>query len=111
MFSNLSNHARRHAAIKKYKCLHCDVQLNELSKVCRVVHELTTRWYNAAFRPFQMRTHLSGWHSDEVSDPIDNTTPETQQVWDYLVKKCFPNCFSSFCQQVGSPSYLDADEI
>lgn len=81
-FSNLSNHARRHAAIKKYKCLHCDVQLNELSK---------------------MRTHLSGWHSDEVSDPIDNTTPETQQVWDYLVKKCFPNCFSSFCQQPAPP--------
>ncbi|VDL80909.1 unnamed protein product [Nippostrongylus brasiliensis] len=76
-FSNLSNHARRHASIKKYKCVYCDVQLNELSK---------------------MRAHMFHAHEDDTSEAIDNTSSETQRVWDFLILKCFPLCGTTAAQ-------------
>ncbi|WKX88329.1 hypothetical protein Q1695_008181 [Nippostrongylus brasiliensis] len=77
-FSNLSNHARRHASIKKYKCVYCDVQLNELSK---------------------MRAHMFHAHEDDTSEAIDNTSSETQRVWDFLILKCFPLCGTPAAQE------------
>ncbi|VDM57123.1 unnamed protein product [Angiostrongylus costaricensis] len=58
-FSNLANHARRHAVVKKYRCVHCCVQNNEYSRVGEVV--------NAKSR--EVHFHLSECHTE-----VDPTT-------------------------------------
>ncbi|KAE9418574.1 hypothetical protein Angca_001852, partial [Angiostrongylus cantonensis] len=68
-FSNLANHARRHAVVKKYRCVHCCVQNNEYSRI---------------------RMHMATIHRDSNSYPVDNGSPETQRIWDFLLEKCFP---------------------
>ncbi|VDO31031.1 unnamed protein product [Heligmosomoides polygyrus] len=78
-FTNLSHHARRHAAVKKYKCVWCEVQHNELAKI---------------------RAHLATAHCDIVSDPIDNSSTETRKEWNFMLRKCFPECYSNFGNQV-----------
>ncbi|VDO36579.1 unnamed protein product [Haemonchus placei] len=68
-FSNLSNHARRHSVVKKYKCIYCDLQHNEHVKI---------------------RAHMTNLHDDSTSEAIDNTW-RMKKVWEFLVQKCFPH--------------------
>ncbi|KHJ80409.1 zinc finger, C2H2 type [Oesophagostomum dentatum] len=73
-FTNLTNHARRHAVIKKYCCAHCAFQQNERAKV---------------------RMHMLTVHHDDKSQVIVNSTPSNIKLWNYLVRKCFPNYVAS----------------
>ncbi|RCN39262.1 hypothetical protein ANCCAN_14790 [Ancylostoma caninum] len=66
--TNLSNHALRHAVVKKFRCAHCTFQHNEHAKI---------------------RAHMISVHLDETTDVVDNGTPENIKIWDYLVWKCF----------------------
>ncbi|KAK6041310.1 zinc finger, C2H2 type [Cooperia oncophora] len=68
-FSNLTNHARRHSVIKKFKCVYCDLQHNEHAKI---------------------RTHMLNIHADGLSEAIDNSW-RMKKVWEFLVQKCFPH--------------------
>ncbi|KAK6030430.1 hypothetical protein OSTOST_03430, partial [Ostertagia ostertagi] len=68
-FSNLSNHARRHSVIKKFKCVYCDLQHNEHAKI---------------------RTHMANMHADRSSMAIDNSW-RMKKVWEFLLQKCFPH--------------------
>ncbi|EYC14862.1 hypothetical protein Y032_0039g5 [Ancylostoma ceylanicum] len=66
--TNLSNHALRHAVVKKYRCAHCAFQNNVHAKI---------------------RAHMNSVHLDETTDVVDNGTPKNVKIWDYLVWKCF----------------------
>lgn len=39
-FSNLTNHVRRHATLKQFRCLHCPYTHNEMAKVRLFFHFL-----------------------------------------------------------------------
>ncbi|KAK0396310.1 hypothetical protein QR680_001666 [Steinernema hermaphroditum] len=67
--SNLSNHVRRHAALKQFRCVHCFYAHNEMAKV---------------------RLHMQNNHKDVASQPFDALTPEMQHQWEVLMEKCFP---------------------
>ncbi|ETN77416.1 hypothetical protein NECAME_11044, partial [Necator americanus] len=69
-FTNLTNHARRHAVVKKYRCSQCVFQHNEHARI---------------------RTHMTSVHRDATTGVIDNSTPENVKLWNYLVQKCFPH--------------------
>ena len=67
--SNLTNHVRRHAALKQYQCCHCGYSHNEMAKV---------------------RLHMQHNHSDFESSPVDGMCKEMQQQWANLMEQCFP---------------------
>ncbi|VDM63412.1 unnamed protein product [Angiostrongylus costaricensis] len=69
-FTNLSNHARRHAEAKKYKCAHCTFQ---------------------HYEPFKIHRHMVIAHGDKISDVVDNVSSETKEIWNCLMQKCFPS--------------------
>lgn len=67
--SNLTNHVRRHAALKQYQCCHCGYSHNEMAKV---------------------RLHMQHNHHDFESSPVDGMCKEMQQQWANLMEQCFP---------------------
>uniref|UniRef100_A0A7E4VRC1 C2H2-type domain-containing protein n=1 Tax=Panagrellus redivivus TaxID=6233 RepID=A0A7E4VRC1_PANRE len=67
--SNLTNHVRRHAALKQYQCCHCSYSHNEMAKV---------------------RLHMQHNHKDGDSTPIDGMCKEMQLQWSNLMEQCFP---------------------
>lgn len=67
--SNLTNHVRRHAAMKQYQCPYCSYCHNEMAKV---------------------RLHMNHNHRDFKSQPIDALCFEMQLQWSLLMEQCFP---------------------
>lgn len=90
--SNLTNHVRRHAALKwvaereflirllaltyhlrnlfrQFQCCYCEYTHNEMAKV---------------------RLHMLHNHKDKESQPIDNISGEMRSQWKLLLEKCFP---------------------
>uniref|UniRef100_A0AC34Q2C8 C2H2-type domain-containing protein n=1 Tax=Panagrolaimus sp. JU765 TaxID=591449 RepID=A0AC34Q2C8_9BILA len=75
--SNLTNHVRRHAALKQYQCRHCGYSHNEMAKV---------------------RLHMQHNHQDFESSPVDGMCKEMQQQWANLMEQCFPGHAKRFAQ-------------
>ncbi|KAK5972064.1 hypothetical protein GCK32_010621, partial [Trichostrongylus colubriformis] len=84
-FSNLTNHARRHSIIKKFKCIYCDIQHNEHAKI---------------------RNHMANMHGDTTAEPIDHSW-RMKKVWEFLLQKCFPNCTPN--NLTNQPSVVEND--
>uniref|UniRef100_A0A915DK23 C2H2-type domain-containing protein n=1 Tax=Ditylenchus dipsaci TaxID=166011 RepID=A0A915DK23_9BILA len=93
--SNLTNHVRRHAAMKQYQCKHCSYSHNEMAKV---------------------RLHMHHNHGDFNSQPNDALCYEMQLQWGLLMEQCFPEHANRFgpsatvlCQSKDSQKFVQED--
>ncbi|KAL3068047.1 hypothetical protein niasHT_038037 [Heterodera trifolii] len=88
--SNLTNHVRRHASLKQYRCCHCQYSHNEMAKV---------------------RLHMSHNHQDFTSQPMDMLSFEMQLQWGLLMEQCFPEHSKRFGPSAANSQFRNLEEL
>uniref|UniRef100_A0A183BWJ7 C2H2-type domain-containing protein n=1 Tax=Globodera pallida TaxID=36090 RepID=A0A183BWJ7_GLOPA len=87
--SNLTNHVRRHASLKQYRCCHCHYSHNEMAKV---------------------RLHMAHNHQDFSSQPMDMLSFEMQLQWGLLMEQCFPEHSKRFGPSAANSQFRNLEE-
>uniref|UniRef100_A0A914HGP0 C2H2-type domain-containing protein n=1 Tax=Globodera rostochiensis TaxID=31243 RepID=A0A914HGP0_GLORO len=88
--SNLTNHVRRHASLKQYRCCHCHYSHNEMAKV---------------------RLHMAHNHQDFSSQPMDMLSFEMQLQWGLLMEQCFPEHSKRFGPSAANSQFRNLEEL